>query len=84
MVNFTIVSKNRSVQFHERFSIVKLLYICESPATQHIWSVKMNENGYEPILDILELNRVAPRSRIFQQRRHFDTEEDWTQRYRLQ
>lgn len=44
----------------------------------------MNADGYNPVFDLLELNRIAPRTRFFHQRRNFEEDDDWTQRYRLQ
>ena len=46
---------------------------------------KMNRDGFNPIFDMLEIDRrVGSMSRNFHNRRNFDDAIDWEQRYRLQ
>ena len=44
----------------------------------------MQLNGYEPVLNLLQMNRLQREPRIFQTRKNFDYDSDYGQRYRLQ
>ena len=43
----------------------------------------MNVDGFDPVLNILQLDRINPEPRIFLPRCNFDDDADWHQRYRL-
>ena len=76
--NLSLYCINTATQLRSWVNFYKLLLYIGCQCTFLVM------DGYDPVLNILQLNLAAPTPRVFLPRCHFEVDGDWNQRYRLQ